>query len=40
VEFRFSEHRDLLAAKRFFRPPLEHHGLRNRGVIDGRQTSH
>ncbi|MGN8024140.1 IS6 family transposase [Phyllobacterium sp. 22229] len=40
VEFRFSEHRDLLAAKRFFRRALEHHGRPDRVVIDGSQTNH
>lgn len=40
VEFRFSEHRDLLAAKRFFRRALEHHGQPDRVVIDGSHTNH
>ncbi len=40
VEFRFSEHRDLLAAKRFFRRALEPHGRPDRVVIDGSQTNH
>jgi len=40
VEFWFSEHRDLLAAKRFFRKALERHGRPDRVVIDGSQTNH
>lgn len=40
VEFWFSEHRDLLAAKRFFRKALERHGRPDRIVIDGSQTNH
>lgn len=40
VEFRFSEHRDLLAAKRFFRKALERHGRPERVVIDGSQTKY
>lgn len=39
VEFRFSEHRDLLAAKRFLRKVLERHGRPDRIVIDGSQTN-
>ena len=40
VEFRlFSEHRDLPAAKRFFRRALEHHGRADRVVIDGIRPS-
>ena len=39
VEFWFSEHRDLLAAKRFFRKASERHGRPDRIVIDGSQTS-
>jgi DDE domain len=40
VEFWFSEHRDLPAAKRFFRKALERHGRPDRIVIDGSQTNH
>nr|WP_281033467.1 DDE-type integrase/transposase/recombinase [Mesorhizobium sp. M6A.T.Cr.TU.016.01.1.1] len=40
VEFWFSEHRDLLAAKRFFRKALERHNRPDRIVIDGSQTNH
>ncbi|WP_292673428.1 IS6 family transposase [Mesorhizobium sp.] len=40
VEFWFSEHRDLLAAKRFFRKALERHDRPDRIVIDGSQTNH
>ncbi len=40
VEFWFSEHRDLLAAKRFFRKALERHGRPERVVIDGSQTNY
>ena len=40
VEFWFSEHRDLAAAKRFFSKALEHHGRPDRVVIDGSQTNH
>ncbi|WP_189644405.1 IS6 family transposase [Mesorhizobium sp. M9A.F.Ca.ET.002.03.1.2] len=39
VEFLFSEHRDLRAAKRFFRKALERHGRPQRIVIDGSQTN-
>jgi transposase-like protein len=39
VEFRFSEHRDLPAAKRFLRKALAHHGRPERVVIDGSQTN-
>ena len=39
VEFHFSEHRDLPAAKRFFRKALERHGHPDRVVIDGSQTN-
>jgi transposase-like protein len=39
VEFYSSEHRDLPAAKRFFRKALERHGRPDRVVIDGRQTN-
>ena len=39
VEFWFSEHRDLPAAKRFFRNALERHGRPERVVIDGSQTN-
>lgn len=39
VEFFFSEHRDLRAAKRFFRKALERHGRRERIVIDGSQIN-
>jgi transposase-like protein len=39
VEFHFSEHRDLPAAKRFFRKALERHGRPDRVVIDGSQTN-
>ena len=39
VEFWFSEHRDLPAAKRFFRKALERHGRPERVVIDGSQTN-
>lgn len=38
VEFFFSEHRDLLAAKRFIRKALKRHGRPDRVVIDGSQT--
>ena len=40
VEFFFSEHRDLLAAKRFIRKALARHGRPERIVIDGSQTNH
>jgi transposase-like protein len=39
VEFFFSEHRDLLAAKRFLRKALKRHGRPDRIVIDGSQTN-
>jgi len=39
VEFWFSEHRDLPAAKRFLRKALHHHGRPDRIVIDGSQTN-
>ncbi len=39
VEFWFSEHRDLLAAKRFFTRALTRHGRPDRIVIDGSQTN-
>lgn len=39
VEFWFSEHRDLPAAKRFLRRALQHHGRPDRIVIDGSQTN-
>jgi transposase-like protein len=39
VEFFFSEHRDLLSAKRFLRKAIKHHGRPERIVIDGSQTS-
>ena len=40
VEFWFSEHRDLPAAKRFFRKALARHGRPDRVIIDGSQTNH
>ena len=40
VEFRFSEHRDLSAAKCFFKQALERHGRPDRVVIDGSQTNY
>lgn len=40
VEFLFSENRDLLAAKRFFRKAFARHGRPVRIVIDGSQTNH
>jgi putative transposase len=40
VEFFFSEHRDLVAAKRFLRKALKRHGRPERIVIDGSQTNH
>lgn len=40
VEFMLSEHRDLLAAKRFMRKALARHGRPERIVIDGSQTNH
>jgi len=39
AEFRFSEHRDLPAAKRFLRRALARHGRPDRIVIDGSQTN-
>ena len=39
VEFWFSEHRDLPAAKRFMRKALASHGRPDRIVIDGSQTN-
>lgn len=39
VEFWFSEHRDLPAAKRFLRKALAKHGRPERIVIDGSQTN-
>lgn len=39
VEFFFSEHRDLLAAKRFVRKAIKRHGRPDRIVIDGSQTN-
>ncbi len=39
VEFWFSEHRDLPAAKRFLRKALQRHGRPYRVVIDGSQTN-
>ena len=40
VEFLFSEHRDLPAAKLFFQRALDRHGRPDRVVIDGSQTNH
>ena len=40
VEFWFSEQRDLLSAKQFFRKALARHGRPDRGVIEGSQTNH
>ncbi len=40
VEFWFSEQRDLLSAKRFFRKALACHGRPESVVIDGSQTNH
>ena len=40
VEFLFRKHRDLPAAKRFFRQALDRHGRPDRVVIDGSQTNH
>jgi putative transposase len=40
VEYFFSEHRDLVAAKRFLRKALVRHGRPDRIVIDGSQTNH
>ena len=39
VEFFFSEHRDLAAARRFLRKALQRHGRPERIVIDGSQTN-
>jgi putative transposase len=39
VEFFFSEHRDLPAAKRLFNKALTRHGRPDRVVIDGSQTN-
>jgi putative transposase len=39
VEFYFSAHRDLAAAKRFLRKALERHDRPDRVVIDGSQTN-
>lgn len=39
VEFLFSEHRDLRAAKRFFRKALRRQGRPERIVIDGSRTN-
>ncbi|MER8792471.1 transposase [Mesorhizobium sp. M0983] len=39
LEFFFSEHHDLPAAKRFLRKALAHHGRPNRIVVDGSQTN-
>jgi transposase-like protein len=39
VEFFFSEHRDLMAAKRFLRRAFQRHGRPERIVIDGSQTN-
>ena len=39
VDFWFSEHRDLPAAKRFLRKALSRHGRPDRIVIDGSQTN-
>jgi putative transposase len=39
VEFRFSERRNLTAAKRFLRKALKRHGRPERIVIDGSQTN-
>nr|WP_309402197.1 IS6 family transposase [Aminobacter niigataensis]WMD00137.1 IS6 family transposase [Aminobacter niigataensis] len=40
VDFWFSKHPDLPAAKRFLRKALERHGRPNRIVIDGSQTNY
>ncbi|EXL01458.1 integrase [Aquamicrobium defluvii] len=40
VEFRFSEQRDLLSARRFFGKAPARHGRPDRIVIDGSQTNH
>ena len=39
VEFWFSEHRDLPAAKQFLRKAMARHGRADRIVIDGSQTN-
>ncbi|TPJ32718.1 IS6 family transposase [Mesorhizobium sp. B2-6-5] len=39
VEFLFSEHRDLVAAKRFLRRAFQRHGRPERIVVDGSQTN-
>jgi len=39
VDFWFSQHRDLAAAKRFFTKATERHGRPQRIVIDGSQTN-
>ena len=39
VEFQFSEHRDLPAAKPFFQIALDRHGRPDRAVIDGSKTN-
>lgn len=39
MEFRFSERRNLTAAKRFLRKTLKRHGRPERIVIDGSQTN-
>ena len=39
VDFWFSQHRDLAAAKRFFKKAIERHGRPQRIVIDGSQTN-
>ncbi|MSP05420.1 MAG: IS6 family transposase, partial [Acetobacteraceae bacterium] len=39
VEFLFREHRDLPAAKRFFKQALDRHGRPDHVVIDGSQTN-
>lgn len=39
IEFWFSEHRDLPAAKRFLRKALQRHGRPDRIVVDGSQTN-
>ena len=39
VEFFFSEHRGLVAAKRFLRKAFQRHGRPDRIVIDGSQTN-
>ena len=39
VEFFFSEHRNLLSAKRFIRKVVRRHGRPERIIIDGSQTN-